>query len=118
MSDGHVYLFDRPLGRYTAALQVSTIAGGDVERVAEVDLDMRQLLTLRQHLDNAIDALRDRQFADAVCGHCDVCNDTRMATEPGPGGKPWSVHCPVCRPKLDAARAILISGLGEREGSD
>jgi hypothetical protein len=110
MKRAHLYLTDRPLGPYTAVLQVTTFEGGESKQIAEVDLDLKQLLVHRQHLDNAIDAIRDRQFSDAVCGHCEVCSDTRMATEERHGG-PWSIHCPVCHPKLEAARAVLSTGL-------
>lgn len=46
--------------------------------------------------------LRHRQAQDIACGDCSVCANTRMATEER-HGQPWSVHCPICTPKLEAA---------------
>lgn len=107
----HVNLTDRPLGPYTAVLKVST-ADVAMETLAEVEMDLKHLLTHRQHLDNAIDALRDRMFSDAVCGHCETCQDVRMVDMDVRGnGRVENVYCPVCHPKLEAAREVLRTGL-------
>lgn len=107
----HIYLTDKPLGPYVGLMEISEPSGsGEYNLAYKGEVDIRLLMVLRQHIDNAIDALLHRQLVDAVCGDCEVCKNTRMATEER-HGRPWSIHCPVCHPKILAHEEILSKGL-------
>lgn len=101
-----VRIDDRPIGDYVIDLDVDLYdpESNSGERF-EFSLELDNALSLRQHLDNAIDSLFRRQMADLVCGDCEVCKNVRMVKGLGPGGtRDWIEHCPECKPKLDAMR--------------
>lgn len=99
---GSVHLDDRPLGSYAIDMDVTVFEDGVPQRI-EFDMNLDAAMTMRQHLDNAIDGLRKRQMKDLVCGDCETCGNTRMVTKER-NGNPWTEHCPVCQPKLQAMR--------------
>lgn len=91
------------MGPYGARLTV--FDGGTV--VAVYRIDLRNVEALHANITTSVlPSEHHRQLADAICGHCPECQDTRMVQRPGPGGvRDWTEHCPVCKPKLDAAEA-------------
>ena len=97
-------LDDRPVGPYEVDVRLFLFDRGSVT----FSIDAATARALRVHLDNALDRLAERAWSDAVCGDCDVCKNTRMTTEQR-HGKPWTIHCPVCRPKIDAAEAAAAA---------
>lgn len=98
----------RGIGEYVADFRLFDHSDHEAEPLA-FSLDLRGLETLRTHIDVAMDRLRERQLSDAVCGPCELCDNTRMiVTERH--GSPWNEHCPTCRPRLDAANAALKAG--------
>lgn len=99
----HVSIEAPHLGAYGALLTVFAEHGGDV--IARYRIPLADLESLfRNMATSVLPSEHERQLQDAVAGHCEVCKDTRMVKEPGPGGaRDWTVHCPVCTPRLDAA---------------
>lgn len=110
-TEAHLYLTDRPLGRYVGDLDV-TVGRDHGGPQYKFEISLRELYTLRQHLDNTIHAIEDRQLTDAVAGDCEKCHNTRMVDKPGHGGRmiPQGDHCPVCNPKIEHVRKALREG--------
>lgn len=96
------------LGDYTARVRVTDTDSWDPHSEFSVSLDT--LYTMRLHINNAIRGLEERRLRDAIAGSCDLCSNTRMVRVER-HGRPVSEHCPVCRPKLDAALEALRHGL-------
>lgn len=109
MSHLHIRLEERGLGPYTARVEVlDDILAKDPAVAGEVSL--RDLYTLRLHIDNAIAGLEHRHMVDAVCGPCALCDNTRMELVER-HGRMTQVHCSVCKPLIDAAEDLMRTGL-------
>jgi hypothetical protein len=107
----HVYLEDAPLGAYVAQVRVNEIDSLARETLAQFEVDLDDLYSMRLHIDNAIRSLEDRKLTDAICGVCEVCRNTRMANEETHHRGPVLIHCPVCHPKIEAVRETFKRGL-------
>jgi hypothetical protein len=105
----------RPLGEYVADLRIRFHHDMETEAL-RVAMDLKDIEHLQQHLVNVHQALTDRQLADAICGDCETCQNVRMVDREKSNGRvsPRGFHCPVCKPKLDAAREVLKHGLEVR----
>ena len=96
-----LYIDDRPLGEYLVDIDIAFFEDGTVGEPIRIALDLVEAQRIRLAIDNAIDALRNRQRVDLVCGDCVTCGNTRMTTIKRPSRKdPEAIHCPVCHPKI------------------
>lgn len=71
--------------------------------VGEAVIDADEVWTLISHLLNVVRP--QALIRDARVGDCSVCQNTRLVVIPNAQGRPESVTCLACGPRLSAARA-------------